>query len=89
MSSNFEKLREEQLSEVEKYEKENDGKIEDIEQKQFFDELHTMQMKDAYRDVETIKVLKSIAKELSGFDAIDLIDLNKYERILSGEQSNN
>ena len=48
-----------------------------------------MQMKDAMSSIETIKILKNISKELSGFDEIDLIDLKSYERIISGEQSSN
>ena len=48
-----------------------------------------MQMKDAMSSIETINILKNISKELSSFDEIDLIDLNNYERIISGKQSNN
>ena len=63
--------------------------LEDLLDKQFEDDLHTMQMKDAMSSIETIKILKNISKELSGFDEIDLIDLKSYERIISGEQPSN
>lgn len=67
----------------------NLNNLDNLLDKQFEDDLHTMQMKDAYSNIETIKILKNISKELSGFDEIDLIDLKSYERIISGEQSSN
>ena len=67
----------------------NINNVDNLLDKQFEDDLHTMQMKDAMSSIETINILKNISKELSSFDEIDLIDLNNYERIISGKQSNN
>lgn len=62
--------------EVEKYEKKY-GDLETSINKQFEDELHTMQVKE-----QDYTEYKSYVGELEIFDYPDLVSLENYERIL-------
>lgn len=82
---NIEKLNKELLKQVNDFENKN-GDIETNAKKQFEDSLHTMQMKEEYENLDNFKVLLSLAKEFSGYEAVDLTDLESYERLLFGKQ---
>lgn len=85
---NIEKLNQE-LSKLENDYNQKNGDIVENVKKQFNDSLHTMQMKEDYENLDNFKTLLSIAKEFSGYEAVDLSDLEKYERLLFGKQGDN